>query len=332
MVPFLLALVWGGQTYPWFSPEVVGLFATAAVGLSLFIWAEHHAIEPILPLDLFRNRIFAVSAVAVFLQGVGMFGSILFAPLFIQGVIGSSATNSGLVLTPMSLAMIIASIISGQLLSRWGRYRIIAVVSMVIMAVGMYLMSQMTVTTTESEAVRNMVIVGVGLGGGMALYAVVVQNAFPYARLGVVTSGIQFFRSIGGTVGVAVMGSIMATRLTQYLTTSLPPQMRAMIPADQLTSATGAQALLNPEAMARAGNRLASLGPAGQLLLGQVQIALKGALAAALHDVFLTGFAVVLAATAVVFFLEEIPLRKTHGETPVLKQHHPAPEPKTGGG
>ena len=160
----LLALVWAGRQYAWSSPQVVGAFATAAVLLALFGWVERHVREPILPFDLLRQRTVAAGVASMALVGMAMFGTIAFVPLFVQGVIGTSATSSGIVLTPLILGAVGMSILSGQWVSRTGHYRLNAIVGPIILGTGLFLLSRMDTSTTNGEAARNMVIAGVGLG------------------------------------------------------------------------------------------------------------------------------------------------------------------------
>src|SRR3989441_6485065 len=164
VVPMLLAFSWAGSRYDWLSVQVIGFFAWAAAGLALFTYAELHTEAPLLPMSLFRNRIFAVSALVTLISGVGMMGSFFYLPLFVQGVIGSSATNSGLVIMPMMISMAIASAIAGQLMSRLGRYRVMGVAGLAIMVAGVFLLSRMDVHSTTMDARIAMVVFGVGLG------------------------------------------------------------------------------------------------------------------------------------------------------------------------
>ncbi|HWZ20296.1 MAG TPA: MDR family MFS transporter, partial [Ktedonobacteraceae bacterium] len=208
-VPLLLAFSWAGTQYAWGSWQVIGSFIFAAVMLVTFVLVELRATEPIISPKLFKNSIFTISTIAMFLVSAGMFGAILYLPLFVQGVLGKSATNSGLVLTPLMLGFMFSSIVGGQLLSRTGRYKILAIIGFIVAAIGMFLLSRMTPATTQPELVRNMVVTGLGIGVMMSLFTIVVQNAFPYRQLGEVTASLTFFRSIGSTMGVAVMGTIM---------------------------------------------------------------------------------------------------------------------------
>jgi EmrB/QacA subfamily drug resistance transporter len=206
---FLLGLVWGGRQYAWGSPEVLLAVISAAVLFAVFAAYERRVRDPILPFDLMRNRTVAVSLACMALVGMAMFGTISYVPLFVQGVIGTSATSSGVVLTPLMLGAVTASFISGQWVSRSGRVRPNAIAGPIVLTVGLFLLSQMTVHTTNGEAARNMVIAGVGLGLMMQVFVLAVQNAVPRARIGAATAMTQFSRSIGATLGVTLMGVII---------------------------------------------------------------------------------------------------------------------------
>src|SRR5680860_1367160 len=309
MVPLLLGLSLAGGDHPWLSPSILGLFGVSAVMLALFVLVESRAAEPLLPINLFRNRIFSVSVVAVFLTAAGMFGTIMYIPLFVQGVIGTSATNSGYILTPMMMSLIVSSVIGGQLISRWGRYRVIALVALAIMALGMGLLASMGTGTSSRTAVYYMIVTGLGLGATMPLYVIAVQNAFEHSRMGVVTSAVTFFRSIGGTVGVAVMGSLMASNFQSRLAGSLPKALGNSLSPQALAALSNPQALLSPEAKAGIA---AQLPPGSEGVLAQLLDVMRGALAGSISLVFMIGLGVVAAAWVVNWFLEEIPLRKTH--------------------
>jgi EmrB/QacA subfamily drug resistance transporter len=209
----LLGLVWGGRDYPWVSGPVLGALAAAAVLLTLFGLVERRVREPILPFDLLRNPTVASSVACMALVGAAMFGTISFAPLFVQGVIGTSATSSGVVLTPLLLGAVTTSFISGQIVSRTGRYRPNTLVGPVLLGVGELLLWRMGVTTTNGEAARNMVIAGIGLGAMMQIFILSVQNSVPRAQMGSATALTQFSRSIGATLGVTLMGVIVNQRL-----------------------------------------------------------------------------------------------------------------------
>lgn len=311
LVPLLLAFTWAGQQYAWTSPQVVIAFAVAMLMATAFCLIELRAEEPILPLDLFKNRVFTISSLVVFATGFGMFGTILYIPLFIQGVIGTSATQSGQVLFPMMFALIASSVIGGQIISRTTRYKLPAIVGLVLMTVGIFLLSRQGVHTTNALAIRNMIIVGLGLGVTMPVFTIAVQNAAPFNRLGVVTSGVQFFRSIGGTVGVAVMGSFLNSRLTSALSANVSPQLRQALAQTPAHGQISAQALISPQATQALQAGFATI-PGGAQLFGQFLEALKLSLATAIQQVFAIGFVVVAVAAVICLFLPEIPLRRTN--------------------
>jgi EmrB/QacA subfamily drug resistance transporter len=209
----LLGLVWGGRDYPWSSPQVVGALAASVVLLGVFALIERRVREPILPFDLLRNQTVASSVACMALVGAAMFGTISFVPLFVQGVIGTSATSSGIVLTPLMLGAVITSFLSGQLVSRTGRYRPNTLFGPVVLGIGMLLLAEMGVGTTNGEAARNMVIAGIGLGSMMQIFVLSVQNSVPLRAMGSATALTQFSRSIGSTLGVTLMGVIVNQQL-----------------------------------------------------------------------------------------------------------------------
>lgn len=310
VMPMLLAFSWAGTEYAWTSPVILGLFAGSAVAFAAFLWVEARAPEPILPLALFRNRTFTLSALSLFLVGMGMFGVIMFIPLFIQGVIGRTATESGAVLTPMMFAMVISSALGGQVMSRTGRYRIQAIFGFAILAVGMFFLSQMNTSTDEGAAIRHMVLIGIGLGITMPLFTIIVQNALPYHLLGVATASTQFFRSIGGTVGVAIFGSLLSTRFEYWVGEKLAAGPRSVLPPGLADVIRNPQALVaGPAAQALADFRVANpaLEPAVSLIL----TAMRESLANTLDDVFRIGFILAVVATGLTLLLPEIPLRRS---------------------
>src|SRR5438445_657284 len=205
----LLGLVWGGRDYPWLSAHVLGALAAAVFLFVTFLLYERRVPETILPFDLMRNRTVAASLLCMALVGMAMFGTISFVPLFVQGVIGTSATSSGVVLTPLMLGAVTASIVSGQWVSRSGRVRPNAISGPIVLTAGMVLLWRMNASTTNGQAARDMVIVGIGLGLMMQVFVLAVQNAVPRARIGSATAMTQFARSIGATLGVTVMGVIV---------------------------------------------------------------------------------------------------------------------------
>jgi predicted MFS family arabinose efflux permease len=205
----LMGLVWGGSQYSWSSAHVVGAFVAAGISLGAFALVERRAREPILPFDILRNPIVAGSVACMALVGMAMFGTISYVPLFVQGVIGTSATSSGVVLTPLLLSAVTTSLLTGQLVSRTGHYRWNAVLGPVVLSTGMFLLWRMDTSTTNAEAARNMVVVGIGIGSMMQVFVLSVQNAVKRSVIGSATALTQFGRQMGATLGVTVMGAIV---------------------------------------------------------------------------------------------------------------------------
>jgi EmrB/QacA subfamily drug resistance transporter len=314
VIPAMLALSWGGAEYPWSSPHIIGMFSFSSVMLALFLRIENRSKEPIIPLSLFRNQIIAISEIVIFLTGIGMFGGIIFVPLFFQGVLGVTATASGNFLTPMMLGMVVGSIISGQLLSRaGGHYRLQGAIGIAIMGAGLALLSRMTVETSYTDAVMRIVITGLGLGITLPLYTIAVQNAVPYNLLGVATSSTAFFRSIGGSVGLSILGSVMNNQFASNLMSRLPATVKGVLPPDVLASLShNPQALVSPEAQAQLQGFLAQMGPQGSAIFEELLQALRQALDSALSEVFLVGLFIIISAFIINLFIKEIPLRKQH--------------------
>jgi EmrB/QacA subfamily drug resistance transporter len=203
----------GGTSYPWNSPFIIATGVAGVGATLLFVWAEHRAAEPIIPLHLFRNRVFTSSSSIGFVAGFAMFGALTFLPLFLQVVKGVSATASGLRLFPLMGGFFISSIASGQAVARSGRYKVFPVVGTALMTLGLYLMSLIGVSTNDYLTALYMLVFGVGMGLVMQVLIVAVQNAVSYEDLGVATSGATFFRMIGGSFGTAVFGAIYANLL-----------------------------------------------------------------------------------------------------------------------
>lgn len=314
VVPAMLALSWGGVDYPWVSVPIIGMLVFSLVMCIVFLIIEKRSSEPLIPLWLFRNRIVSLSLLIVFITGIGMFGTIIFIPLFFQGVLNLSATTSGSFLTPMMLGMVTGALVSGQILSHTGgHYRLQGIVGLTIMALGMVLLSRMTVETSYATAIVNIVLMGFGLGVTMPLYTIAVQNAVPYEVLGVATSSTAFFRSLGGTVGLAVFGSVMNNRFASEFINGLPSAVKAIIPPERLLAlAHNPQALVSADAQVQLRNLFDSLGVQGAAVFEQVLSALRQALCSGLSEVFLIGFGIMLIAFIVNLFLKEVPLSKKH--------------------
>ena len=234
----VLVTTWGGTQYQWSSPIIVALLVASVVLTAVFIKVELRSTEPLLPLRLFRFRTFALSSAIGLLIGVAMYGAINYIPLFLQTVNGVSATDSGMLLIPLMLGMIGASVISGNLVTRTGRYRIFPILGTSIATLGIILLGTLDGSSTRLESGSYMVLIGIGLGLTMQIVVLATQNEVPWSDLGVATSAVNFFRSIGGSIGVALVGAVFASRLSSTVSDLVasgealdPSQVRALPPA-----------------------------------------------------------------------------------------------------
>jgi hypothetical protein len=283
LVPLLLALVWGGSTYPWMSWQIITSVLVAMVSLILFVMVELRVPEPVLSLQLFKNRVFTASVITTFFTAMGMFGAILYVPIFAQGVIGTSATNAGFILTPMMITLVLASTIGGLFISRTGKYRLLAITGTAIAVVGMYFFSQINPDTTQLTLSLRMAVLGLGLGITMPIFTLAVQSAVAPNRIGEVTAGVQLFRSVGGTVGTAILGGVMNS------------QLAARMAALGMGAAAGAAA--NPNAL---------------FAHGASSEAMRVAFSGSLDVVYGVGTALMFCALISVLFLPEVPLRQSN--------------------
>ncbi len=279
-----LATSWGGGEYAWTSPVIIGLFLASAASLAAFVWVEQHAVEPILPIRLFASPVFTVCCILGFIVGFAMLGALTFMPTFMQFVDGVSATESGLRTLPMVAGLLITSISSGAIVGRTGRYKVFPVAGTAIMAVGFFLLSGMDQSTPTWQQSVYLFILGTGIGLCMQVLVLVVQNTSSFADLGVATSGVTFFRTIGSSFGAAIFGSLFAN----FLTARIGPALIA----------GGAP----PEA-AESPLALHQLAPA-------MATPIIDAYADSLGTVFLCAVPVAVVGFVVALFLKEVPLRE----------------------
>ena len=291
----LLATVWGGSQYAWSSWEIIGLYSAAALLLTAFAWIETRAPEPVLPLRLWTSSIFTFSNIAGMGVAMSMFGAIFFLPVFVQGVIGNSVTNSGAILVPMLVAMVVTSIGSGQLISRTGRYKVPLLVGLVLMAAGFFMLSTFDEHATNQLVIEAMILIGLGLGVTMQTYTLVVQNSVSRADMAVATSATQLSRSIGAAVGLAVLGTILTQGLASSIAKYIPAAALAQFQSSGSTA--NAAAVFDP-------TQLSHLPPA-------IAIGIRHGLADALHPVFVAGLVVIVLAFIATLFIREVPLRQT---------------------
>ncbi|MGY1943768.1 MDR family MFS transporter [Nocardia asiatica] len=241
----ILGLEWGGQQYAWGSPTIVGLFAAAVILLAAFVAVELRAAEPMLPMGLFRSRVFTVCSLLSFIVGFAMLGSMTYLPAYLQYVDGVSATMSGVRTLPLVAGLFATSILSGQVVGKTGRYRYFPIAGTLVMALGLYLMSTMDRNTGAWLESLYMLVLGLGIGLAMQVLTIVVQNTVPYAQLGTATSGVTFFRTLGSAFGTAIFGTLYSNEIEPNLTTALArvrvvppgvaadPQSLRALPAEQ---------------------------------------------------------------------------------------------------
>jgi len=320
LASLLLAFVWGGSQFAWGSGQIMGLFVLTVFLLLIFAVVESRASEPVLPLGLFANRGLSTSVIVTFLTSFGLFGAIAFIPLYAQSVVGFSATNSGLVLAPMSAGIIVSSAIAGQIISRTGKYKASAIIGMVIAVAGMYLFSQLSVDTSKTALVSDMIILGLGIGVSFPIYTIVVQSSFDRSKLGIATSTIQLFRSIGSTVGIAVMGSLMNNALADHLAgidaDPFVQSLNRMNPAAAISGidVNTLQNFLSAEGQQRMLGLIEKVPVAQQAQLHESFFSfietLKTALAASIGQVYSLGIFIMLAALVTTLFLPVIDLHR----------------------
>jgi EmrB/QacA subfamily drug resistance transporter len=309
------------QTGDWADLGVGGLIAASAVLGAIFLAIEARAKEPIIPLAMFRNRTYAASLLSTFLVSCGFFGAIIFLPRWFQFVHGSSATESGYQIFPLLIGLIGSSIISGILVSRTGRYKLIILSGLVTMTVGIALMTQLTATTDITTLWVWMFITGAGIGPTLSVYTIVVQNAVPFRQLGVATSNLTFFRQIGGSVGLAVTGTIFGSRLIE----ELPGQLTASgVPPQAVSqfSNAGTTALDNLVGVGgNLGDQILAAVPeafraAVQPIIPNIVAGIHSAFTIGVVSAFQIGVVTTILAAGTALFLKEIPLRTHMGEAP----------------
>lgn len=279
-----LATSWGGSTYPWSSPMIIGLFVGSIAALAIFVWVEAHAAEPILPIRLFASPVFTVCCILGFIVGFAMLGALTFLPTFMQFVNGVSATTSGLRTLPMVAGMLITSVGSGQIVGRTGRYRIFPIAGTATMTVAFLLLSGMDAATPAWQQSLYLFILGTGIGLCMQVLVLVVQNTSSFADLGVATSGVTFFRTIGSSFGAAIFGSLFAN----FLASRIGPALAA--------SGAPTRAADSPQAL--------------HMLSPQMAAPIVDAYADSLGRVFLYAVPVAAVGFVVSLFLKEVRLRE----------------------
>ena len=279
---------WGGTTYAWTSPTILGLGAAALVAIAVFIPVELRAPEPILPLRLFRIRNFVVCSLVGLAVGLAMFGSISYLPTFLQMVNGASATDSGLMMLPMTAGLLLSSIGTGQLISRTGRYKIYPILGSLVMILGLLLLSRISAETPYLFTALGMFVLGLGIGALMQNVVLIVQNSVPPQNMGTGVSSANYFRQIGGTLGIAVYGSVFISRLNDQVANA--PEAVRGVTSQGVNSISPSQLKALP-------------APARDFI--------ADAFGTALPPIFLLGIPALGAAFVLTLFIREIPLAKT---------------------
>ncbi|MGW1239198.1 MDR family MFS transporter [Streptomyces bobili] len=292
----ILATSWGGNEYAWGSGVIIGLFAGGLLALAGFCWVETRAQQPMLPMRLFRSHVFTVCSILSFIVGFAMLGALTYLPTYLQYVDGDSATVSGVRTLPMVLGLLIASIFSGNVVSKTGAYRVFPIVGSLVMGVGLYLMSLMDPSTGVWLESLFMFVLGTGIGLCMQVLTIAVQNTVEYADLGTATSGVTFFRTLGSAFGTAVFGTIYANALAPNLEEGI-----ASATATGADPATVSRAATSPEA-------LHQLPP-------DTAAPLVGAYADTIQTVFLWTVPVAALGFVVALFLKQVPLRDSARRT-----------------
>ncbi len=334
----LLGLTWGGdQTYDWASPQVVGVLVGAVALYAAFFFVERVAVEPILPLDLFKNQVFAADAALSLLTGMVLLSLAIYLPLFLQGVLRESATNSGAVITPLTLSLVVGASLAGIVIGRLQRYQAVTIVGAVLMTIGTILMTCWTPSTSLLTATINMIIAGLGLGMFFPVLTLAVQNALPRTRMGVGTGAVTYLRSLGQTLGVAIVGSVvnntLATEIPKYLPANakfLPPAALKALENPQLLITDGAQQQAIRQGIAAQVARLqpgqgyaqavARITQQTETLIPQVFDAVRHALATAITRGFMVVVVFCVVLLICTFFLKDIPLA-----TSFTEEHAPTP-------
>lgn len=293
----VLLTVWAGVEYAWLSPQIIGLGITSIVLAGMFALWERRASEPLIPLTMFKNSIFSVSTLLSFMSGVVMFAAILYIPLYQQIVRGNTPTQSGLLMLPLVAGMLTGVIGSGKLITKTGKYRIFPIMGGLLLALGLFLFSHLSLTTSHLMLSVWMVVIGLGLGMFMQVPALAVQNAMPRRQLGTATSTVVFFRGIGGALGGAIFGTILTSRMTSHLSGTLP------VGSGDIHSALSGGAA-----------QLAQLPEA-------IRLDFLEAYVHSFHDMFLIAVPIALMLFVVALFLKDIPLRSGHGDEAPAPAH-----------
>jgi EmrB/QacA subfamily drug resistance transporter len=314
-VPLLLGFTLAGNQFAWFSPQIISLFGGAVVILVVFVFysarLEYLGREPIFEPGLIKNsvRIYGVSLLVTVIFGISLYGTAFAIPLFAQGVLGTSATNSGLILMPFMLTAIGGSVLSGLALTLTGSYKWVAILGVVIDIVGTLMLVRLDASSSYTQLLMAMLVLGLGVGSGLAVYTTAVQNVYP-KKIGEASSTLVFFRQLGGTIGLAAMGSVLVSSYVPAFHAALPETLRHFLPANILGAFDNPLILLSSDALSHIRAGFAGYGAHGTAAFDTLIQAVKMGLEQSVHNVFVLSLMIILIGLIAVFFLKEIPLRK----------------------
>lgn len=309
IVPMLLAFSWAGTDVAWTSPLIIGLFVFTVIAFLLFIFVERKVISPILPLDLFKNSVFTISNLVGFMMGVGMFGTIMFMPFFIQGVMGASATQTGFIMMSLTLSNVCASTISGQLITRTGKYKRLGLIGLFIMVTGLSAAGFLHSDVPIWVVVLNMIVFGYGLGTCFPIFTLTIQNAVSHRFLGVATSSAQLFRQMGGTMGVAILGSVMNMLMGSKIKDLTSPVVKHPALEARIDELKNPQVLMDRIKLSEIREGLPEQAQGAFI---EIINELRDALSYGLNGVFFVGASVMVLAFVSTFFLKEMTLRTSN--------------------
>jgi EmrB/QacA subfamily drug resistance transporter len=317
VVPIMLGLSWAGSQYAWLSWQTIGLLGGGLLIMgALFVYEarlERNDGEPIIAPSFFQNRVFSISLLITVITFAGLFGTVAFLPLFVQGVLSIAPTESGLVMTPLMLGVTVASVLCGQLIGKLGQYKGIAIGGMALGALGSALMLRLDIHASYSDILVPMMIMGLGLGASVTIYSTLVQASFPH-RIGQASASFDFFQELAGPLALSVLGSVLTLGYSSAYHAALPTQVVQRVPAQYISLFDKPDTLLDPTSATTISATFATLGPDGPALLTQVLDAVRGGLAGSIHNVFLVGTFALLLGVVASFLLPEISLEGVQGQ------------------
>lgn len=315
VVPVLLGFSWAGSLYPWLSWQILGLLCGGVLVLIILGFYEvslrHCGGEPVIDPSLFKNRVFSISTLGMMIMFMSLIGSMSFLPLYVQGVLHVSATESGFLLTPMMLGMVIGSVISGQIASRTGQHRLIVIIGMGMLAAGAALLLRLGISSSYIEMISSLVLMGLGAGACLALYGTMIMNSLPKEKMGQGISNMDFFQEMGGPIALSILGPILASQYEPAYHAALPAAIKQNVPGSLLSIFNKPDLLLDPTALQRLAGQFAAFG---QGTLDQVLTAVRIGIAQGIHTTFIISFCFLLVGFVVVLFMPNVEVKEVPEE------------------